>query len=119
MMKIINQQQAEIEQLKNNDKKMLDVVETSHDNQEALEAEIKRLQKENKKLLKHEQRNTRRYIALKEENKKLKESNKNMDNLIKNLYSKAPQLQAGEEDKERDKEQVDFEPSDNEEEEED
>src|ERR1043165_2263484 len=116
MMKIINQQQAEIEQLRNNDKKMLDVVETSHENQEALEAKIKQLQKENKKLLKHEQRNTRRFIALKEENKKLKESNKNMDNLIKDLYSRAPQLKEGEEDKEQDEEQVDFEPSDNEEE---
>src|ERR1044071_1007133 len=119
MMKIINQQQAEIEQLRNNDKKMLDVVETSHENHEALEAKIKQLQRENKKLLKHEQRNTRRYIAIKEENKKLKESNKSMDNLIKDLYSKAPQLQAGEEVKERDEEEVDYEPSDQKEEEDD
>jgi acetolactate synthase small subunit len=71
MMKIINKQQAEIEQLRKNDMKMLDVVETSHENNEALEEKIKLIQRENKKLLKHEQRNTRRYITLKEENKKL------------------------------------------------
>ena len=62
---------------------MLDVVVTSHENNEELKKKIKRLQKDNKKLLKHEQRNTRRIIALKGENKKLKESNKSMDNLIK------------------------------------
>src|ERR1044071_2227305 len=88
---------------------MLEVVVTSHDNSEELKETIKKLKKENKKLLKHEQRNTRRIIALKEENKKLKESNKNMDNLIKDLYSRAPQLEEGEEDKELEEEQVDFE----------
>src|ERR1044071_3942811 len=118
MMSIINKQQTEIEQLKTNDKKMLEVVVTSHDDNEVLKKTIKRLKRENKKLLKHEQRNTRRIIVLKEENKQLKKSNKNMDNLIKDLCSRAPQLQAGEEDKEREEEQVDFEPSDEEEDEE-
>src|ERR1044071_6692715 len=118
MMNLINKQQTEIEQLKSNDKKMLEVVVTSADDNETLKKTIKRLKRENKKLLKHEQRNTRRIIVLKEENKQLKKSNKHMDDLIKNLYSQAPQLQAGEEDKEREEEQVDFEPSDEEEDEE-
>jgi septal ring factor EnvC (AmiA/AmiB activator) len=119
MMKIINQQQTEIEQLKKNDKKMLDVVVYSQESQEELEAKIKQLQDENQKLLLHEQRNTRRYITMRLKNKKLRANNKSMKNIIDELCSKAPQLKEVEEDKEKEEDLVDFKPSESEKDEED